>query len=135
MDRHGGRVAQVGVSSVALDLIDPADSDSTQGASVWLRRRPKAFSELGFGRLRSFRRYQIADHLKGCGAGPPGLTVAARGDGQNLDSTPHFIARDSKGAVLVETHGRDGGLRGDARRSIEVRRRSSNPSQLQLGCP
>ena len=33
------------------------------------------------------------------------LTVAARGEVENLNSTPHFIARDSKGVVLAETHG------------------------------
>jgi acetate kinase len=31
------------------------------------------------------------------------LTVTARGEVENLDSTPHFIARDSKSAVLRET--------------------------------
>jgi acetate kinase len=33
------------------------------------------------------------------------LTVAAGGEVENLDSTPHFIIRDSKGAVLCETRG------------------------------
>ncbi|MFZ2103939.1 MAG: acetate/propionate family kinase [Roseiarcus sp.] len=31
------------------------------------------------------------------------LTVTARGEVENLDSTPHFIARDSTGALLRET--------------------------------
>jgi acetate kinase len=33
------------------------------------------------------------------------LTVTTRGEVENLDSTPHFIARDSNGAVLCETRG------------------------------
>jgi acetate kinase len=33
------------------------------------------------------------------------LTAAARGEVENLDSTPHFIARDANGAVLSETRG------------------------------
>ncbi len=33
------------------------------------------------------------------------LTATARGEVENLDSTPHFIARGSKGAVLSETRG------------------------------
>ena len=34
-----------------------------------------------------------------------GLTVTARGEVESLDSKPHFIACDSKGAVLSETRG------------------------------
>jgi acetate kinase len=33
------------------------------------------------------------------------LTLAARGEVENLDSTPHFVARDANGAVLFETRG------------------------------
>jgi acetate kinase len=33
------------------------------------------------------------------------LTVPARGEVENSDSAPHFIGRDSKGAVLCETSG------------------------------
>jgi hypothetical protein len=71
MDPHGGRVALVDVRSVALNLNDPADSDSTHGASYLAAPCAKAFGEIGFGRLRSFRRYrQIADPLKSCGLAP-----------------------------------------------------------------
>ena len=42
-----------------------------------------------------------------------GLEVTARGEVEDLDSAPHFIARDPSGAVIAETHGDCEGLRRD----------------------